>query len=171
MFFTLAYSLLRFMRLIFTLIFLINISYAQELLRENIGSGGASEKIGTTHINQSVGQQSAVNGTVSNNDITLRQGFQQPIFRVEKNNLIDVSELDLVVYPNPFRYDIGVKFDQQPLDKVNILIHDTRGRIVKNLTFDPQIDITIPCKDLARGSYILSINSSNKQYSANIIKQ
>ena len=40
------------MRLIFTLIFLINISYAQELLRENIGTGGASEKIGTTHINQ-----------------------------------------------------------------------------------------------------------------------
>ena len=108
---------------------------------------------------------------MSNNNIILRQGFQQPIFRVEKNNLIDVSELDLVVYPNPFRYDIGVKFDQQPLDKVYILIHDTRGRMVKNLTFDPQIDITIPCKDLARGSYILSINSSNKQYSANIIKQ
>jgi len=159
------------MRLLCTLIFLINVSYAQELLRENIGSSGDSEKIGTTHINQSVGQQSAVNGTVSNNNITLRQGFQQPIFRVEKNNLIDVAELDLVVYPNPFRYDVGVKFDQQPIDKVYILIHDVRGRVVKSLTFNPQIDIIIPCRDLTRGSYILNISSSNKQYSANIIKQ
>jgi len=159
------------MRLVFILIFLVNISYAQELVRENIGSGGASKTIDKVHINQSVGQQSALNGTVSNNNITLRQGFQQPVFRVEKNTLIDVTELDLVVFPNPFRYDIGVKFDQQPNEKVHVLIHDTRGRLIKNLSFNPQIEITIPCKELARGSYVLNISTSNKQYSANIIKQ
>ena len=159
-------------RIVFILfIFLVNISYAQEVVRENIGSAGASEKIGTTHISQSIGQQSALNGTVSNNDITLRQGFQQPVFRVEKNTLIDVTELDLVVFPNPFRYDIGVKFDQQPNERVNVFIHDTRGRLIKNLSFNPQIEITIPCKELARGSYVLNISTSNKQYSANIIKQ
>ena len=159
------------MRLVFIIIFLVNISHAQELVRENIGSGGASKNIDNTHINQSIGQQSALNGTVSNNDITLRQGFQQPIFRIERSVLIDISILDLVVYPNPFRYDIGVKFDQEPIEKVNVFIHDARGRLIKNLSFNPQIEITIPCKELARGSYVLNISTSNKQYSANIIKQ
>ena len=158
-------------RLLLLVFFIPFISLAQELVRENIGSGGASKTIDNTHINQSIGQQSALNGTVSNNNITLRQGFQQPVFRVEKNTLLDVTELDLVVYPNPFRYDIGVKFDQQPIEKVNVFIHDTRGRLIKNLSFNPQIEITIPCKELARGSYVLNIRTSNKQYSANIIKQ
>ena len=58
-----------------------------------------------------------------------------------------------------------------PNNVVNVLIHDTRGRLIKNLSFNPQIEITIPCKELARGSYVLNISTSNKQYSANIIKQ
>ena len=156
------------------MIFLSIVSFtltAQEVIRENIGSSSTSKTIDNIHINQSVGQQSALNGTVSNNDITLRQGFQQPVFRVEKNTLADITELDLVVYPNPFRYDIGVKFDQKPIEKVNVLIHDARGRLIKNLSFNPQIEMTIACKELTRGSYVLNIRTSNKQYSANIIKQ
>ena len=159
------------MRLILIILFLVNISYAQEVIRENIGSGGASKTIDNIHFNQSVGQQSALNGTVSNNDITLRQGFQQPVFRVEKNTLIDVTELDLVVYPNPFRYDIGVRFDQKPTEKIYVLVFDSRGRLIKKLDFEPLIEITIPCKELSTGSYLLNIKTANKQYSANIIKQ
>tara|TARA_B100001142_G_C14293403_1_gene639874 strand:- start:1231 stop:1710 length:480 start_codon:yes stop_codon:yes gene_type:complete len=159
------------MPLVLIILFLVNISYAQEIIRENIGSGGASKTINNIHFNQSIGQQSAVNGTVSNNDITLRQGFQQPVFRVEKNNLTDITELDLVIYPNPFRYDIGVKFDQEPTEKIYVLVFDSRGRLIKKLDFDPLIEITIPCKELSTGSYLLNIKTANKQYSANIIKQ
>jgi len=159
------------MRLIFLVIFSVNISYAQELVRENIGSSGASGIVDKIHINQSVGQQSALNGTVSNNDITLRQGFQQPIFRIEKNTLTDISVLDLVIFPNPFRYDISVRFNQEPTERIDVLIFDTKGRLIKKLDFDPLIEIIIPCKELARGSYLLNIKTSNKQYSANIIKQ
>ena len=135
------------MRLVFLLLFLVHISYAQEIIRENIGSGGASKTIDNIHFNQSVGQQSIVNGTVSNNDITLRQGFQQPVFRVEKNTLTDITELDLVIYPNPFRYDIGVKFDQEPTEKIYVLVFDSRGRLIKKLDFEPLIEITIPVKN------------------------
>jgi hypothetical protein len=159
------------MRLIFLVIFSVNISYAQELVRENIGSSGASGIVDKIHINQSVGQQSALNGTVSNNDITLRQGFQQPIFRIEKNTLTDISVLDLVIFPNPFRYDISVRFNQEPTERIDVLIFDTKGRLIKKLDFDPLIEIIIPCKELARGSYLLNIKTSNKQYRANIIKQ
>ena len=159
------------MPLVLIILFLVNISYAQEIIRENIGSGGASKTINNIHFNQSIGQQSAVNGTVSNNDITLRQGFQQPVFRVEKNNLTDITELDLVIYPNPFRYDIGVKFDQEPTEKIYVLVFDSRGRLIKKLDFDPLIEITIPCKELSTGSYLLNIKTANKQCSANIIKQ
>jgi hypothetical protein len=144
---------------------------AQDVIRENIGSNGTSKTINNIYFNQSIGQQSALNGTVTNNNITLRQGFQQPVFKLEKNTLTDITELDLVVYPNPFRYDISVKFDQQPIDKVQVSIFDKSGRIIKNLSFNPQIEITIPCKELARGSYVLNIITSNKKYSTNIIKQ
>jgi|TARA_B110000211_G_scaffold210680_1_gene248952 hypothetical protein len=159
------------MRLICLVIFSVNISYAQELVRENIGSSGASAIVNKIHIKQSIGQQSALNGTVSNNDITLRQGFQQPIFRIEKNSLTDISVLDLVIFPNPFRYDISVRFNQEPTERINILIFDTKGRLIKKLDFDPLIEIIIPCKELATGSYLLNIKTSKKQYSANIIKQ
>lgn len=159
------------MRLICLVIFSVNISYAQELVRENIGSSGASGIVNKIHIKQSIGQQSALNGTVSNNDITLRQGFQQPIFRIEKNSLTDISVLDLVIFPNPFRYDISVRFNQKPTERINILIFDTKGRLIKKLDFDPLIEIIIPCKELATGSYLLNIKTSKKQYSANIIKQ
>ena len=158
-------------RIILISIFLINIAYAQELLRENIGSSGNSKIIGKNYISQSIGQQSAITSTVSNNNISLRQGFQQPVFKVERNILPADEELDLVVFPNPFRYDIGVHFDQAPLEQVNVSIYDTKGRIIKDLSFNPQIDLIIPCKELASGSYVLKIISSNKKYSANIIKQ
>ena len=151
--------------------FLVNTSFSQEIIRENIGSSGDSKKNNNIHLNQSVGQQSAINGTVSNNNLALRQGFQQPVFRIEKNTLIDVPELDLVVFPNPFKYDISVKFDKEPTEKIDVLVFDVRGRLIKKIDFDPLIEITIPCKELARGSYLLNIRTSNKQYSANIIKQ
>ena len=144
---------------------------AQDVIRENIGSNGTSKTINNIYFNQSIGQQSALNGTVTNNNITLRQGFQQPVFRVEQNILTDLTELDLVVYPNPFKYDIGIKFAQQPIDKIYISILDNSGKIIKNLSFIPQIEITIPCRELARGSYVLNITTSNKRYSTNIIKQ
>ena len=144
---------------------------AQEVIRENIGSNGTSRTINNIYFNQSIGQKSAIYGTVTNNNIVLRQGFQQPVFRVEQNNLKNITELDLVVYPNPFRYDISVKFDQQPIEKVQVSILDKSGRIIKNLSFNPQIEITIPCRELARGSYVLNIITSNKKYSTNIIKQ
>ena len=147
------------------------IGVGQSVIRENIGSNGASKTINNIHLNQSVGQQSALNGTVSNNDIILRQGFQQPVFRIEKNTLIDVPELDLVVFPNPFRYDISVKFDKEPSEKIDVLVFDVMGKLIKEIDFDPLIEITIPCKELARGSYLLNIRTSNQQYSANIIKQ
>lgn len=144
---------------------------AQEVIRENIGSSGTSKTINNIYFNQSIGQQSALSGTVTNNKISLRQGFQQPVFRVEQNTLKDITELDLIVYPNPFRYDISVKFDRQPIEKVQVSILDKSGRIIKNLSFNPQIEITIPFKEFVRGSYVLNIVTSNKQYSTNIIKQ
>ena len=56
-------------------------------------------------------------------------------------------------------------------DGHDVLVFDVRGRLIKKIDFDPLIEITIPCKELARGSYLLNIRTSNKQYRANIIKQ
>jgi len=159
------------MRFLLIMFFLVNISYAQEIIRENIGSGGASKTINNIHFNQSIGQQSSVNGTVSNNDITLRQGFQQPVFRVEKRDFDDINELQLELYPNPFRYDISVKFSQNPSKLIKVSLFDMRGKLIKSIDFEPQIEITIPCSDIKAGNYILNIESANKKYNANIIKQ
>ena len=153
------------------LIILFKNSYSQEIIRENIGSGGVSKTINNIHFNQSIGQQSAVNGTVSNNDITLRQGFQQPVFRVEKRDFSEINELRLELYPNPFRYDISVKFSQNPSKLIKVSLFDMRGKLIKSIDFEPQIEITIPCSDIKAGNYILNIESENKKYNANIIKQ
>ena len=86
----------------------------------------------------------------TNNNTTLRQGFQQPVFRIEKtisNN--SAEELKLSIFPNPFRYDFSVLFEKEPIENINITIYDKIGRLVKEI----------------------ELKTSNKKFTSNIIKQ
>ena len=157
------------MRLLF-LIFLPFISISQEIIRENIGSTGTTNKIENIHFRQSIGQSSASTGVVYNNGIILRQGFQQPILQINKIKPLNGEELDVLVYPNPFRSDINITFPKIPSGKVHISIYDVKGKIIKNIDYLSLKELKIPLQDLAKGSYLLNINNSNKNYNANLIK-
>ena len=162
------------MKIKYILIFILlnNICFGQELIRENIGSSGTNNKINNTHIRQSVGQKSSVNGTIINNNITLRQGFQQPTLKFKKINLQQgISELALTIFPNPFRYDFSIKLDEIPQGEIKIIIYDNSARIIKNLKYESQKEIKINCKDLSRGTYIIHISTDEKQFKTYIIKQ
>ena len=157
-------------KLIFCLIIPI-FSFSQVIVRENIGSAGGTKKIDNIHFRHSIGQSSAAVGIVSNNGIVLRQGFQQPIIQIKKQDLLVGAELDVLVFPNPFTDRINIQFPKLLTERVYVSIYDNRGKIVKQLDYFSLQNINIPLDILVRGSYLLNIKCSNKNYNATLIKQ
>ncbi|MDC0204398.1 T9SS type A sorting domain-containing protein [Flavobacteriales bacterium] len=147
-----------------------HIIVAQSLIRESIGSGGNIYNSKNIYLRTSIGQNSASVGSVKNNNITLRQGFQQPLLRIIKEESV-IGELDLIIYPNPFKNHINIEFSEIQDEEIVIMIYDNRGKIIKKLNYNMLKEITIPFYSFARGSYFLNIISGEKQYNTTIIKQ
>tara|TARA_A100001234_G_C12603312_1_gene376015 strand:+ start:202 stop:693 length:492 start_codon:yes stop_codon:yes gene_type:complete len=153
------------------LIFLLPITaLSQEIIRENIGSLGSVNKIDNIHFRQSIGQSSSATGVFNKNGIILRQGFQQPFLLIKKINLLQKNELDVLVFPNPFKSEINVKLIELPIGTVQLIIYDVNGKVVKQIDYKAKRDIIIPLQNLTNGNYILNINNSNKNYNATLIK-
>ena len=150
--------------------FFTNDILAQSLIRESIGSVGTTYSSKNIYFRTSVGQNSASVGSTTNNNITLRQGFQQPVLKIIQQES-SIQELDLIIYPNPFKNHINIVFAEVQEKDIDIIIYDNRGRIIRKLNYNMLKEITIPLYSLAKGSYFLSIISSKKQYEATIIKQ
>ena len=83
---------------------------AQELQRETMASTGGSGWIASegekVYVSQTIGQRGVI-GTYTVQDVTLRQGFQQPPLLVlavpsESNDLLEVG-----IYPNPVYQDLS----------------------------------------------------------------
>jgi hypothetical protein len=145
---------------------------AQEIVRSTVGVTGTSSSINTAEktyvIQESVGQSSVI-GKFQNEGILLRQGFIQPPLKIT-NVLIDVSDLDAVVYPNPFTSEINIVFNEDVKSPITILIYDVLGKVVYNSEQQPSREIKINLDFLSSAQYLLHISSNTKQFKANLLK-
>ena len=89
---------------------------------------------------------------------------------IKKINLLQKNELDVLVFPNPFKSEINVKFIELPIGTVQLIIYDVNGKVVKKIDYKDKRDIIIPLQNLTNGNYIMNINNSNKNYNATLIK-
>jgi len=150
----------------------LNLS-AQNLQRATLGNSGSSTEINDSsenyYVSQSVGQSSII-GTFTNENHTIRQGFQQPPIRVlispETNN-----DLDAIVYPNPVDTNITLQFNEEINNPINIVVYDISGKLILSKTQRPESSFNLDLSFLASGTYMLNITSGNKRFLARLIKK
>lgn len=146
---------------------------AQEVLRSTLSTSGfsyqVSEEDGAFLVQQSIGQSSVI-GTSQVNGVEVRQGFIQSGLKVSKL-IVTESDLDAVIYPNPIRSELNVKFNEDINDQIFISIYDMMGRLVFMDEQQPQQEITLDLSTLSSSTYAMRIATGSKQFKVNIIKR
>ena len=82
------------------------------------------------------------------------------------NGISELETNSFKLYPNPVIHDLTIKAQSNSHYK-NIIIYDLFARKVKELTFKETIDVS----ELNAGSYWMIINSDDKSYRVNFIKE
>jgi len=163
-----------------SLLFVYSIVFSQEeslsfsIGRSNIGMGGSTKIISsnntTYYINQSIGQSSVI-GTSSNEEYTLRQGYQQTSNYVVKIQGLEDSLLNASIYPNPFQQSIFISFYESISNDIQVTLFDISGSLIFSRKYPPSQLIRLNVNDISNGSYIINVSSSKKKISAKLIKR
>ncbi|MGF1554752.1 T9SS type A sorting domain-containing protein [Paucihalobacter sp.] len=161
---------------IITLAFL-QVTFAQDnsayrIIRSNLGSSGSSQAVVTENgvymLSQSVGQSSVI-GTHTNNGYYLRQGYQQPMYKIKTQRDFELK-LKAKIYPNPFTQIINIAFGNAMKYPIRLLIYDVHGKIVHAQEFLPAQNLQLILNNISSGSYLLKMVSNGKHYNAKLIK-
>lgn len=180
-------------KLILSLFFLalIQISNAQNnssefLVRSTTGVAGSSETISSGNrvyiVQHSIGQASAT-GTFYGSNYISRQGFIQPItprpLIISPQNPLRsnplpieplVLNLSVAIYPNPFTESITLSFSEEVYGTVEVLVFDLAGRLVFSKNYGANKNIKVEFTNISMATYIIRINTDNKQFIKKIIK-
>jgi hypothetical protein len=139
-------------------------SSAQVIQRQTTSAAGSTAQISYGNANlliqSSIGQASVI-GIAQTDRAQLRQGFIQPlgarsVRRSSENNL----EVD--IYPNPFREWFNVQFQQEL--NAEITITDLMGRSIFHTRIEGLQSAQIGLDQGAAGTYLVFIQSGNKVF-------
>jgi hypothetical protein len=143
------------------------------LMRSTLGNSGISSTItdgtATFYISQSIGQAS-VSGTFSNQNHTIRQGFQQPQLIVSKINLEEGLMLKATIFPNPFQQSISIQLEEPISSSLKISIFSFSGEILSDKMYPQTTLLNLPLHYLPSGQYIIRITTDRKQLISKLIK-
>lgn len=146
---------------------------SQTLKKETLANQGSSHIIYANNksffIQESVGQTSVIR-TFTAQNYSLRQGFLQPVNASFLNGTIN-SDLDAIVFPNPFVQSIHIRFNEPVFDILTVYISDLTGRIVLSHNYDPIQTLTLQLNDIASGIYLLNVHMRQKSFTSKIVKQ
>ncbi|MDP5158768.1 MAG: T9SS type A sorting domain-containing protein [Flaviramulus sp.] len=146
-----------------------------KIIRSNMGAGGSSQKIATSKgnytVSQSIGQSSVI-GTSNKNGYYLRQGYQQPLNKINvSQDGFNNNNLNAIVYPNPFEQSVSISFNEAIENDISILVFDVGGKLIFSKTYQPLKYIFLNLEDLSSGSYLLKVSSNNKIFNSKLIKK
>lgn len=131
----------------------------------------ASGIVRTTKIQQSIGQNGVV-GLSSTTNQSVQQGFLNRVKLLNVNNTTVefVETMDLILYPNPFKDFVNIRFSKPTMYPIQIEVFDVRGRLVLNQEFQPSGQITVSMDRLEDASYIIRISSGSSEFLKKLIK-
>lgn len=148
------------------------ISISQEIARSTVGVSGGTTILESGEksliVQHSIGQSSVI-GTFKSQKATARQGFIQPPIEV-KQLLNDESSLNATIYPNPFTSELQIVFNEAVDESLSILVYDIQGRVVFEKVVAPEKEVSLDLEHLSSASYVLLVNTQNKQFKATILK-
>lgn len=144
------------------------------LVRSTTGVSGSSSNISSNNnnyvIQQSFGQTSSI-GSFNTSNYEIRQGFIQPNLLskiIDKN--IPVN-LNIDVFPNPFKETITLNFTEVQKGEIVVSIYDMLGRLVNENTYNAEKTIILQLSNLAKANFILKVRSDNNQFVKKILKK
>ena len=140
--------------IIFSL-FVLNNSFAQKAVSAN---GGTATAAGHT-VSWTIGEPVIATVTDANN--TLTQGFHQTKITVTAINDIQVSGVEIKVYPNPAQDFVTIYFSE-PMEKTSYLLFDLSGKLLEQRNIEAN-EAKIDMRGFAGGSYILKLNHRGSQ--------
>lgn len=132
-------------------------SFSQKIVRSSLSSFGNATSESGVIFRQTVGQSSSTT-TVSNDNNSLRQGFQQPIVS-GKSNASKTKECTLYLSPNPTTDRVQVRFSEE-IGANQISVFDMKGTLhfkVNISTASYEIDVS----KLPRGLYLINVISKS----------
>lgn len=145
----------------------------KQLVRSTMGVSGSSETIKiknkTYVVQQSIGQSSAI-GTFVSGGLVLRQGFIQPNATAKIVSKTPPTNLQAIVYPNPFFESISLSFNEEITSKISVEVFDTNGRTIYAEDFKPSQKLDIGLGQFPESNYILMVKANDKQFVKKIIK-
>jgi hypothetical protein len=159
-----------------------NLTQSSRLVKSVLTSGGsrtvslayldAQGTLRKTQIQQSIGQSGVVGlSTTALNSV--QQGFlsRVKVFNINNTTATEfVENLDLSVYPNPFKDFINIKFSKPTLFPVTIEVFDIRGRLVLEQQFQPSSQVSFSADRLEDASYVVRVSSGSQAFLKKLIK-
>jgi hypothetical protein len=157
---------------IILVLFLFQNSEAQDLVksRSTFCIAGSSKYIHANgnnfFVQQSIGQSSVI-GINKNNNVTLRQGFIQPLSHFVISKSPDI--LKAVVYQNQFSEEIIMTFNEEISENLYVSVYDLYGRIVFSQRYEPAQEIRMKSRLASPVLYILRVNTMSKYFVTKLI--
>ena len=145
---------------------------AQELYKQTILSQGATSNLESgLIISQSIGQESVI-GNISNDNVKIIQGFQQPFWTRLISNSSSVIPIEITHFPNPITDNLNLSFFNYDMGELVLSIYDYSGRILmkRNISVESGksiVDLTI----LPSGSFLMGLQNDKINYYIKIIKK
>ena len=141
-------------------------------MRSTTGMAGSSFTVqseGKSYfVSQSIGQES-VTGTYTQNNRTVRQGFQQPLYGIVATGEIS-GVLDAVIYPNPTENSLKIDIRDQLSSDVQVYLIDLSGRLVLEDGDSGTHNIELNLSEISPGAYQLKVVTGDKQLISSVIK-
>jgi hypothetical protein len=147
--------------------------FGQSMMKQTLGQQGSSEFVYANNksyfIQQSIGQASVIRAFRANNH-ELRQGFLQPIKAALINSGFD-TEIEVVIYPNPFESTVNIQFEETMMDVITISLHHITGQLIYQNQFDPSENLSIQFDNLPVGAYVLRGQMRSQAFATKLIKR
>lgn len=160
--------------IIFMLFFVPLAVMGQEKLKETLASAGSSHIVyGTVtsyFVQESIGQGSVINTFTSPTNYSARQGFIQPISASTLYNGFE-DMIDADIWPNPFSESVNITFNEPLVGPIKVLVYDLTGRTVYNRSLAPAQSYILLLDNIARGPYLLKLESQARYLTSKLIKQ
>ena len=144
----------------------INHLHSQEIVRQNIGCFSSVDFKTGVLLRQSIGQSSSTD-VISNGQYTVRQGFQQPLFFKQIENL--ENKFPVVVFPNPFKEIFTIQIDDLK-SPILVRVIDQNGKFIFQSILEDNQPFVLNTEGWSSGIYILIVNGDQHTSFYKLIK-
>ncbi len=148
--------------------FSVSLSYSQILIqRSSINSFGSVVQKNNLRLSQSAGQPSNVGLMADNENRSIQQGFQQPIYTSGIG-----KEVELVIFPNPNNGYFSVQSNSWLEGDIKLHLYDSQGRLCFSHSYDSGRLFNVTILDrLESGLYTAVVKDNHTIYSQKLIIQ